>query len=121
MPIAYLNDLRLRIVKAFLAGKGTRAEMATQFHVSPVSVNRFVRRYRQTNSVAPAPHNKGPQPPLLAWLQQNSALTQTELTECYNRHTDRPVSQRTISRVLRRMSITRKISPFTRHSESERR
>lgn len=44
MPTFYSNDLRLRIARAYLAGEGTRAEIAERFHVSPASVDRFVRR-----------------------------------------------------------------------------
>lgn len=129
MPASYSNDLRLRIARAYLAGEGTRAEMAERFQVSPASVDRFVRRFRETGSVEPTPHTKGPQrrvrpeeePLLVAWLEENASLTQTELAERYEQQTRRPVSQRTISRVLRRMGITRKKRPFTRRNGNERR
>ena len=117
MPRAYSKDLRRRIVEAYLAGEGTRAQIAKRFQVSPASVDRYIRQFRTSGSVEPARRvGGGPErrvrpedaPLFAAWLAENPSLTQTELAERYERETGRAVSQRTISRVLGRLGITRK-------------
>lgn len=126
MPAAYSNDLRLRIAQAYLDGEGTRDEIARRYRISPASVDRYVRLWRTSGSVEPTPHTAGPERRvrpedeslLVAWLAENPSLTQTELAERYTKETGRSVSQRTISRVLRRVGITRKKSPSMRRSES---
>lgn len=128
MPAPLSNDLRQRIVEAYLAGEGTLAEIAARFAIGPASVTRFVRLYRQTGSVTPKPHNGAPEtrvrpediPLLKAWLNENPSLTQTELAQRYSAHTGRSTSQRSISRTLIRHGITRKKSRLRPHSVTER-
>ena len=128
MPAPLSNDLRRRIVDAYLAGEGTLDEIADRFAIGPASVTRFVRLYRQTGSVAPKPHNGAPEtrvraediPVLKAWLTENPSLTQQELAQRYTEHTGRSVSQRSISRTLIRHGITRKKSRSQRPSVTAR-
>jgi len=53
------SDLRERIVLAYEEGDKTRGEVAELFQVGRASVNRLVRRYRETGSVEPSPHGGG--------------------------------------------------------------
>lgn len=116
MPPPLSQDLRSRIAQAYLNGEGTRPQIAQRFHVSQASVDRFVRLFRQKGSVAPKPHAGGParsvpdqdKPLLQALFEDNPSLTQAELAQCYREQTDRRVSQRTISRMLKRFALTRK-------------
>ena len=128
MAASLSSDLRERIVQAYLRGEGTRAEIAARFDVGPASVDRYVRLYRQSGSVAAKPHAGGPRPRvpdedralLEAYLQENPSLTQAELAERYSKETGRHISQRTMSRVLRRFGITRKKKRRMPPSETEK-
>lgn len=115
------EDLRRRIAHAYLDGEGTRDEVARRFRVSAASVDRFVRLQRDHGSVAPKPHGggharrvpDGDKALLERLLGEDPSLTQQELAERYTEATGRPVSQRTMSRMLRRFEVTRKKKPST--------
>src|SRR5690349_21479122 len=55
MPAAYSDDLRERVVRAYLDGHGTYLEVAERFRVGPAAVDRWVSRYRRTASVTADP------------------------------------------------------------------
>ena len=50
---AYSMDLRTRVVQAWEAGEGTRAQLAERFRLHVRTVGRWLGRYRATGSVAP--------------------------------------------------------------------
>lgn len=112
-------DLRKRIVDAYNRGDGSQRALAQRFSVSKASVERLLALYRTTGSVAPKPQRHGPLPtvheddfPQIAgWIESQPDLTQEEIALRFTAETGRTVSQRTISRVLRRMQQTRKKSP----------
>jgi transposase len=69
---AYSIDLRQRIVLAVERGEDSQAEVAAQYDVSLSSVERFVRQWRTTDSVAPSQAPRGPKrrlEPYGAWLR----------------------------------------------------
>ena len=69
---AYSSDLRQRIVLAVESGEASQADVAEQYAVSLSSVERFVRQWRTTASVAPSQAPRGPQrtlEPYAAWLR----------------------------------------------------
>ena len=112
-------DLRKRIVEAYQRGEGSQRQLARRFAVSRSSVERLLKRFRTTGSVTPTAQRHGPAPtvqthdfPMIAaWAEAVSDLTQDQIAERFTAETGRSVSQRTISRVLRRMEETRKKSP----------
>lgn len=55
----YSMDLRQRVVEAYENGEGTQAELAETFGVSRNWVEKLLRRWRETGSVAPKPHGGG--------------------------------------------------------------
>jgi len=59
MPSPISKDLRLRVVAAHLAGKGTYAQLAEMFGVGEASVSRWLRRHREKGALAPEPHAGG--------------------------------------------------------------
>lgn len=61
MPSAASRDLRLRVVAAYRAGEGTYEELAARFSVGMASVNRWLRRMRESGTVEPRPHGGGQQ------------------------------------------------------------
>ena len=59
MPRPLPLEIRDRIIRAWQAGELTWQEIANQYGVSLASVNRLIRRFRQTGSTAPNPHAGG--------------------------------------------------------------
>lgn len=85
---AYSIDLRQRIVQAVESGESSQANVAEQYAVSLSSVERFVRQWRTTESVAPSQAPRGPKrtlEPYAAWLRaevkRQPDATLTELCE----------------------------------------
>jgi transposase len=112
-------DLRQRIVDAYKQRQGSQRQLALRFSVSRSSVERLLKRARETGSLAPKPHGGG-RPPRLQehdrqtiqqWLDEHPDLIQQELAERIRAKTGGTVSQQTISRTLSRLAITRKKSP----------
>lgn len=58
---AYSLDLRQRVVAAYEKGKGSLAEVATQFNVGQTFVKKMLRQKRETGSIAPLAHGGGRQ------------------------------------------------------------
>lgn len=55
----YSEDLRTRVVSAYLNSEGTQRELARRFRVSTSFVHSVIRRFRETGSVEPKPHRGG--------------------------------------------------------------
>lgn len=112
-------DLRQRIVEAYERGEGSQRALAARFAVGKATVERLLKRKRETGSVSPKAQRHGPLPIVTAehhtlieaWLSQCCDMTQQELADRFTEQTGRRVSQRTMSRVLARMEETRKKSP----------
>lgn len=112
-------DLRQRIVDAYLAGEGSQRALAKRFHVGKNTVERLLKRFKETGSVAPKPHGGGRQrivkdtdrDLLVGWLEQESDLTQEQLAERFTQEQERPVARSTMGQALQRLAITRKKSP----------
>jgi transposase len=62
MPAPLAIDLRRRLVRACDAKRGTQAQIARMFGVTPQCLSNLLRRRRETGSVAPAPHGGGHPP-----------------------------------------------------------
>src|SRR5205085_102544 len=85
---AYSIDLRQRIVMAVESGETSQAEVAEQYAISLSSVERFVRQWRTSATVAPRTGKPGPKrklEPYAAWLrtavQRQPDATLAELSE----------------------------------------
>lgn len=140
MPAPLSLDLRGRIVKAYLDNQGTIDEIALRFHVGRATVTRLLGLYRAAQSpdpahaealmaaVAPKPHGGGgpcrvraqDEPLIRAWIEEDPSLTQGELACRYQAATKRPIGQQAMGRTLARMGYTRKKSPSTPQSATER-
>lgn len=111
-------DLRGRIVQAYKNKEGSIRKLATRFAVSKSSVERLLKTERATGSIAPKARRATREPIvrpedkafIKALLKQHGDLTQEQIAEHFTEETGRSVSQQTISRALKRLSITRKKS-----------
>jgi transposase len=53
MPAPYSNDLRQRVIDAYIAKEGSLRQLADRFKVSLSFVQRLIRRYRNIGQVTP--------------------------------------------------------------------
>jgi transposase len=108
-------DLRKRIVAVYERGEGSQEKIAQRFGVGSTSVERLLKQWRKTGSLAPKKQG-GSQPIVSAagqsqvdqWLDQEPSLTQAELAQRFNTESGRSVSPRTMGRLRARLGYTRK-------------
>jgi transposase len=103
----YSDDLRRKLVEAWLAGESTQAELAELFHVSLGGVEKVLRRWRASGDTAAAPFHHGRYP----------AVSPEHVRRLVARHADASlaelsrrlhVSAPTVCRCLQRLGLPRK-------------
>jgi transposase len=117
---AYSNDLRTKIIEAYQKKVGSLRKLAERFGVSFSFVARLVKRFRETDSVAPKPHRGGAKSKLdLADLftlrdlsNEHPDATLAELSELFFEQTGIRVKGSTIARKLRQLRLSRKKKTF---------
>lgn len=109
MSNSYPIELRERAVRAYEAGEGTYDEVAERFTIGSATLERWVRRKRETGTVAPRPAGGGNFSPvdfkiLEEELVAKPDMTTFELTVAYNRRVSRGqrVHRSSIQRALAR-------------------
>ena len=58
--LAHGSDLRVRIINAYEGNEGSIRELAERFVVSPNTVYRYLKQWRESRTVAPKPRRNGP-------------------------------------------------------------
>jgi transposase len=114
MPAPLSLDLRRRIVEA--ARSMPQKAVAERFSVGLATVQRLVARARAGQSLAPKPHNSGPDrvvgpegEALFAdWLAEDPSLTQAKLAERFTGETGQRICRQTAGRTLKRMGYVLK-------------
>lgn len=112
--MAYSEDLRMRVVSAVRERKMTIAETAKTFQVGSATVERYLRRYRETGDLTPRTSPGRP-----SGLAEREALLQQQLAQrndlrledrckVWEEATGMRVSTVTMSRWLRKVEVTRK-------------
>lgn len=128
MPVAYSSDLRVRIIEDYLDGRGTYQELADKYAVGVATVNRILRRVRESGDVGPRPPGGG-NPPAIGpdqvkalgdLVAENSDATVQELTEAWRRRFGKKVSRSSMLRALHRFGFSVKKSPSALSRASER-
>lgn len=115
MPAPYSTDLRDRVVRAYLGGHGTYAEVGARFEVGEATVDRWVARFRRANTVAPDPmggdrHSKfspAHEQVLRQLVADDPDITREELVQALAPH-GLCVSTAAVQRALERNDLTRK-------------
>jgi transposase len=80
----YSNDLRRKLVEAWLTGESTQVELADLFHVSLGWVEKVLRRWRTTGDTGAAPFHQGRYP----------VLSPDRVRGCVARHADATYKRR---------------------------
>lgn len=117
--MAISTDLRRRAVEAYERGDGPIPVVAARFSVGVSSLNRWLRRKRETGSVEREPRSGGNprrvtaagEAMLRAWLDEDPSVPQYELAARLADAGEPAVSQQTVSRTLARIALAYKKSP----------
>jgi transposase len=125
---AYSLDLRLKVLDAVDRGI-PRREVVQTFGVSMLTLERYLRRRRQTGDLAPKP-SPGRTPSILAtpwekralWkqLEENDEATLERHCELWEERGGARVSVSTMSRAVRKLGWTFKKSRWVPQSETKR-
>ena len=103
----YSNDLRRKLVEAWLTGENTQAELADLFHVSLGWVEKVLRRWRMTGNTGAASFHPG----------RYSVFSPDRVRPCVARHADATLAELgrhlhgsapTLCRWLQRLGLPRK-------------
>jgi transposase len=126
MPSPYSEDLRSRVIAACSSRRGSREETAAQFQISESTLYDWLRRWKQSGSLAPAPHGGGPTSELnkqvlheLAQAEPDATLA--EYAERLAERTGRRYSISRLSRALKELGLSRKGRRYAPRSTSSRR
>lgn len=114
-------ELRERVVSAYQRGEGSFTELGKRFAVGRATVERWVNRHREKNTLAPKPMGGSRRKPKVDAEGQKfiretfEALpdsTLPELSEAYQEVFEVEVSPQTLSDTVRRMGYTKKEGVF---------
>jgi transposase len=113
----YSKDLRQRVVDSYARGEGTKKALASRFAISLSSVERWIRQYKATGSVAPRPNPAGKaraivkesdRELLVQYYKEQPDMTYDEMAERFSRETGRQIARSTMGATVLRLGITRK-------------
>lgn len=116
MARGYAMDLRERVAWASHEEGLTQPALAARFRVSTGTVYNWLRRERETGTVAPKPHGGGHpravdergEGVLSALVRTGNDRTLEELATLYKEQTAVPLSRTALWRTLRRLGFARK-------------
>ncbi len=115
MPRAYSLDLRERVVAARREEELSEAALAARFRVSETTVYTWLRRVRETGSMAPKPHGGGRRARvdaqgrtlLTTLLAEQNDRTLEELGALYHDRRQVALSRSALSRTLIQLGLGR--------------
>ena len=120
MPKAYDLDLRRKVVEAVVLNGMKRCEVAEQFNINRKTISDWLTRYEATGDVQPSAHYHHGHSHILtdwaafrAFVEANPDKTQVEMAELWPDQ----VSDRTISRALKKIGFTRQKRAMGTNSE----
>jgi len=113
--VAYSLDLRARVITAVCEEEFTQAEAAAQFGVSLSTLEKWWRRWRETDSIEPLPSASGPARTLAACekllrrlVKQQPDATLPELCARVEAQAGRRASPSMMCRELQHLNLPRK-------------
>jgi transposase len=117
--MGYSDDLRRKVIEAWLAGRGSQEALAAIFGVSRSWIQKILRHQRRTGETARGTWKHGPAPRVSAarYRQAVARYPAATLPELGRRL---GVSAPTVCRTLKRLGITRKKRVSMRRSGRRR-
>ena len=110
MPAAYDVDLRLKAVAAVDRGE-RKSQVSRMFAISRNTLDCWLKQREESGSLAPRPYiQRGPAPKIndldafRRFVEANGHLTQQQMADAW----PEAISDRTISKMLKRIAFTRK-------------
>jgi transposase len=120
MAKPYSNDLRRKVIDAIELNGMKRCEASEFFGISRNTIHLWLRRKAQTGDVTPKKrghtgygHKINDWEHFRTFAQQHQDLTQVEMAQ----HWPGQISDRTISRALKRIGFSRKKKPMGTENE----
>ncbi len=113
---SYSVDLRRRIVQSYLAGEGSIREIAKRFLVSPVTVQGYLKLYKQKGDLFPEEYVGGRKPAISNkqlslvkdLLEKQSDMTLAELCTAFEKKTGIKVGSTSMHRAIEKINWTYK-------------
>ena len=113
---AYSNDLRKKIIVAYIERDGSYRELALKFGVSVSFVQTLINRYQDLGRIEPLPHGGGQKAKindkqseiLKKLVADNNDATLEELCKLFESLTQIKVSRATMGRMLQKLELRRK-------------
>ena len=113
---AYSLDLRQKIVDTYLEGKISQRLLAKQFRVALSFIEKLLKQYRETESIAPKVRRQQTPTKLNAEqlnvlsliVSENNDATLAELRIILEKQTGVLIGRSTLDRMLRLLNLTRK-------------
>ena len=107
----YSKNLRQKIIDTYLEEPGSIRQIAQRFKVSKSFVQKILKQYRETGTVAPLAHRGGKSPKLNSkqinlvaeLVKQNNKVTLQQLCNMLESKTGVKVSRSTMSRIVRQL------------------
>lgn len=120
MPKPYDYDLRCKVIEAIELNGMLRCEASELFNLSRNTTNEWFRLRAETGDLHPRPHNHPGHghkvkdwEAFRAFVKAHADKRQAEMAELW----PEPISERTISRALKRVEMTRKKRPTVTENE----
>lgn len=111
MAKAYSDDFRQKVIQAIELNGLKKCEASLLFNISRNTINLWLQRKAETGDVKPKPRKVSQQSSKIndwekfrTFVKQHGDKTQSEMAQLW----DGEISQRTISRALRKIGHTRK-------------
>lgn len=124
---AYSIDLRTKIIEAYNNQEGSQRQLAERFNVSLSFVQKLLKRYRETGTIAPLPRGKGFSPKLAQYtdvveqlVAETNDATLEELQKSLVEKIGIKLNQSNICRFLQKLKLTVKKSCKATQAATER-
>jgi transposase len=115
--MAYSEDFRQKIVEAYMDGEGTVRGIAERFKVGKDTVRRYLKLYREKNSLEKKPHGGGRQSilsqddgyeKLRKLVEENKTLYDREYCKLLKERYGIQIGKSSLNRALQKLALSKK-------------
>lgn len=128
MPVSYSEDLRRRVIAAWLAKEGSQRQVAQRFKVSLSFVRNLLRHYRESGQIE-AKQRGGYEKPTIqnehlsmikSWVEEKNDLLLRELCDRFAERTGIEVSITTMHRAVEKLGLRVKKKPLCKRARDSK-